>query len=225
MNKNYYHRFRPAGVGLLGWAVLCLAACVAAPGQPAGVAPPPVSTAVAAAPAEPATATAAPPVVAEAATAPPAGAETAAMAGTAPEETAAVPFTTIAQGALLGAEPAEPVYTMLEPAEWGELKALLPESLLQAGLPAGDDQALIVAVAGVKDSSGYELTIDSITRSGSQLTVVVAEAGPAPDQVVEPATTVPYHIVAVDRSALADAAAGKVVFLDTAGNVLKEEGF
>lgn len=205
MKLNHFYLFSLAGLGLL--VGLGLAACAVTPGELAGVAPP-VATPAVTSPVAPATAS-------------PAEPETAAMAGAAaPEEAAAVPFTTIAHGALLGAVPASPLYTVLEPAEWDQLRSLLPASLFQAGVPAaGSETLIVVAVAGVKNSSGYELTIRRITRSGSLLTVVVEETGPEPEQIVEPAATVPYHIVAPDRGAPGDAPA-RVVFVDTAGNTV-----
>jgi hypothetical protein len=116
----------------------------------------------------------------------------------APEETADIPFSTIAQDAPLGDEPADPAYTVVAaPEGWSDLQNQLPSEAMEAGRDADPSQLILIAFTGAKASSGYSSTIETIRRQADQLIVTVSEQAPGENDIVEPAMTLPFHVVAV----------------------------
>lgn len=136
-----------------------------------------------------------------------------------------IPFTTLAQGAPLGDQPAQPLYTAAtQPSQWQELTDRLPAEASQAGMTAIEsNQILILAFAGVRSSSGYRVTVERIVPERDRLVVTVSETEPDPDQVVEPATTLPYHLVALSLEDVNIAAISTIVFQNREGTILNRE--
>lgn len=145
----------------------------------------------------------------------------------APSSVEGLPFTTLGQGAPLGDQPVRPLYAAAaRPESWADLAGRLPAQAAQlAGVEDELQQAhslLIIAFAGVKGSSGYEIRIESIVQEGDRLRVTVSHTEPDPNENVEPARTLPYHIVALPREVL-EGDVSTVLFQDTQGNLLQQE--
>jgi hypothetical protein len=112
---------------------------------------------------------------------------------------------TISRDAPLGSEPDEPLYTVVaSPDGWDKLRGRLPDRALEAGAQSGPSRGklTVVAFAGVRPSSGYRVTVERIVQERAQLIVTVALETPAPEGIVEPATTLPYHLVALSTDQL-----------------------
>jgi hypothetical protein len=145
----------------------------------------------------------------------------------APSAVEGLPLTTLGQGAPLGDQPVRPLYAAItRPESWSEIAGRLPAQAAQ--LPGVEDELqqaqslLIVAFAGVKGSSGYDIHIESIVQEGDRLRVTVSHTEPVPNENVEPARTLPYHIVALPREVLEEDVS-TVLFQDTQGNLLQQE--
>ncbi len=137
-----------------------------------------------------------------------------------------VQFRTVAQDAVLGDKPGSPVYAIVANADqWNTLQSLLPAQAITAGRqfkpPA--DSIYLVAFAGAKASSGYRISIQKISQDGARLTILVSESAPRPEDIVEPARTLPYHVVAVSRSSLQPAARVLAEFRNPEGTVLNQQ--
>jgi hypothetical protein len=133
---------------------------------------------------------------------------------------------TIAHEAPLGDHPTDPLYTVVvHPDEWSELQGQLPEAAIRAGLQAGPEQdnLIVVAFAGVKGTSGYSLTVESVVRDQDLAIVTVSQQSPEPGNVVEPAMTLPYHLVAAPREALVSVQGVTVEFRDPEGIILERK--
>lgn len=140
-------------------------------------------------------------------------------------ESTPVPFTTVVQGAPLGDQPAGPLYTVAtEAGQWQELRDRIPSEAADAGADSiRSDQILILAFGGVKGSSGYQIDIEQVVREGDQLVITVSEMSPDPDQVVEPATTLPFHLAAISPADVDTSRISTVVFQDTEHTILNQE--
>lgn len=131
-------------------------------------------------------------------------------------------FTSIAQDAPLGDEPAEAAYVAIDDAEgWERAAERLPADAVEAGRSAMDNRVVFVAFAGAKGSSGYQIAIQSMVVQDDELLVTVAEESPGEEEVVEPAMTVPFHVVAVAAEAIPDGTT-TVRFQDEGGRTLAE---
>ena len=141
------------------------------------------------------------------------------------EQTDTVSFTTVAHDAPLGDEPAEAAYAVIgAPQGWERAAERLPDDAVAAGRDAGDDRVFFVAFAGAKASSGYRITIASIEVQGDDLVVTVEQESPGEDEIVEPAMTVPFHVVAVADDALPEGVTA-VRFRDGGGQTLAEKAY
>jgi hypothetical protein len=129
----------------------------------------------------------------------------------------------VAQGAPLGEQPADPLYTVVrQMSRWQELRERIPAEAADAGSDSiRSDQILILAFDGVKGSSGYRVHIEQVVQEGDRLVITVSRTSPDPDQVVEPATTLPFHLTAISPDAVAGIST--VVFQDTESNTLIRE--
>lgn len=137
-----------------------------------------------------------------------------------------VPFSTVAQEAVLGDKPGAPVYAIVTNAgQWNALQLQLPAQALAAGRQFNppSDNIYIIAFAGAKASSGYRISIQKIAQESARLTIVVSETAPRPVDIVEPAKTLPYHVVAVARSSLQPVARVLAVFSNPEGTVLSQQ--
>ena len=144
---------------------------------------------------------------------------------TAAEETIAVPFTTIIQDAPLGDEPAEPTYAVITaPGGWERIEGQLPPEAVAAGREGNQEQLFFIAFGGARASSGYQMTISSLRSSGDQLLVTVDEQRPDADDIVEPAMTLPFHVVAVPTHELPEGVAS-VIFQRSNGEIIHEQPF
>lgn len=110
-----------------------------------------------------------------------------------------IPFENIAQGTLLGDMPHEPAYLVIDsPSKWDQAQELLPEQVIvQARIEGEIDDFALVAYAGVKNSSGYTIEIKSVTLKGGDIEVIVSETLPNEVAIVEPATTLPFHVISL----------------------------
>lgn len=141
------------------------------------------------------------------------------------EVTPAIAFTTIAQDAPLGDEPADPAYLVIVTAEgWSRIEERLPADAVEAGRNADQSQVFFTAFAGAKASSGYHITITSIQPEADQLLVIVKEDRPGEDEIVEPAMTLPFHVVAVPGSEFPEGITA-VLFQDERGQTLAEHPY
>jgi hypothetical protein len=142
-----------------------------------------------------------------------------------PRLSVSVSFTTVDRAAPLGDEPAQPVYRLVPcPGEWAGLQALLPERAFAAGVRArSPSEALIVAFAGVRPSSGHHIVVDRIEAGEGEIVISVSRVSPASGDIVEPATTLPYHVVAFPRSGLPSTCSTKVTFRSTDGEILHRQ--
>lgn len=143
-----------------------------------------------------------------------------------PQETAAeaplISFETIAQDAPLGDEPVDPAYAVIVTAEgWDRVLERLPADAVEAGRNADQSQVFFAAFAGAKASSGYHVTITSIQPEADQLHVTVKEERPGEDDIVEPAMTLPFHVVAVPDAEIPEGVTS-VLFQDESGQTLVE---
>jgi hypothetical protein len=139
---------------------------------------------------------------------------------------AALPLATIAHDSVLGDHPTEPFYTVVaHPDEWSELQGHLPTAAIEAGSQAGpaQDSLIVVAFAGAKDTSGHSLTVERVVRDQDRVIVTVWEQGPELGAIVEPATTLPYHLVAVPKEAMISAQSLTIEFRDKDGIVLGQK--
>ncbi len=137
-----------------------------------------------------------------------------------------IPFTTIAQAAALGDQPGKPQYVVVTgPEQWEKLSGLLHEEVIAAGVEAEQKRGdlIIVGYAGLKNSSGYALSIDLISQEGTELKVILSESEPGGEAIVEPATSLPYHIVLLPEGSFQASNQITVTFLDSQGTVLSQQ--
>ncbi len=138
------------------------------------------------------------------------------------QSTTTIPFITIAQQATLRGGPTGPFYTVVKAAQGDRLPGQLPARIAEAGLQAGQVNLIIVAVAGVKSSSGYSITIEKISQADQQLIIEVSQTEPEADDIVEPAATMPYHLAAVNAEALDPADVSCFTFQNVKGDILEQ---
>ncbi len=102
-----------------------------------------------------------------------------------------LPFQLIHEAAPLGDQPEQPLYI-------------------------ADPQNLILVVyAGRQPSSGYSIAVEGIYPQEDVTLVRVEEILPGPEQITEPAVTLPYQIVAVSKKEFPEDADITFVFQDT----------
>ncbi len=136
-----------------------------------------------------------------------------------------IPFATVAQGTPLGDQPDQPLYTVVtQPDRWQELTGRMPAEAGQAGVDAvQSNQILVLAFAGARSSSGYQISVERIVREGDRLVITVSETEPDPDQIVEPATTLPYHLVALSPNDVNTATVSTIIFQNTDEAILNQQ--
>lgn len=136
-----------------------------------------------------------------------------------------IPFATLAQGTPLGDQPTQPLYTVAtQPDRWRELTDRMPTEAGQAGAEAvQSNQILVLAFAGVRSSGGYQISVERIVREGDRLAITVSETEPDPDQIVEPATTLPYHLVALSPNDANIATVSTIIFQNTEEVILDQQ--
>lgn len=122
---------------------------------------------------------------------------------TAAQEERALSFNTLAQEAPLGSEPTTPAYLVnTTAAAWDQTAMQLPPEAIAAAQTAAPSEMVVVAFAGAKASSGYQITITNIEHLAKQLQITVREQQPAADEIVEPAMTLPFHVVTLPTESL-----------------------
>lgn len=142
----------------------------------------------------------------------------------APMETVGVPFRTVAQAAPLGNRPPDPACAVIvKPDTPAGLETTFPPDALEAAETVARDDGTIavLAFAGTKATSGHQITIENIQREGKQLIVTVIERDPEEDANVEPAMTLPYHVISLTRASMPDGIT-HVVFRDESGLLHRE---
>lgn len=134
-----------------------------------------------------------------------------------------IPVTPLIQAAPLGDTPAQPVYALAaREDDWRRLEGRIPEAALQAGRQAGTaGQVVVVAFGGVKGSSGYRVDVREAVLQAGALTITVTVTGPGADDIVEPASTLPFALAALPGHALAAARAYTIV--DERGHALARD--
>ncbi len=132
----------------------------------------------------------------------------------------AVSATVLLQAAPLGDAPAQAVYALVvNDNDWDRLAGQIPEAALQAGRQASAaGHAVVVAFAGAKGSSGYQVNLRKATLQADELTITVAVTAPGADDIVEPASTLPFVLAIIPRDALATI--HSYVFVDEGGQSL-----
>jgi hypothetical protein len=132
---------------------------------------------------------------------------------TTPDKTI-VPVQLLLQAAPLGDAPAQPVYTLVtDPKEWDNLGGQIPDAALLAGREA--DVPIIVAFAGVKGSSGYQVDVPRARLEDDRLIITVEIAAPGADDITEPATTLPFVLATIPSDIFT--AARSYVIVDGSG--------
>ena len=136
-----------------------------------------------------------------------------------------IPLTSIAHEAPLGDHPSEPLYTVVTfPEEWNKLRGRMPDQAIEAGIRTGElnDNPILIAFAGIKPSSGYSITFKSVVQEGNQLFIHIFHTKPSLNKIVEPATTLPYHLVTLPKEKLYPAPILTFVFYDEKENALNQ---
>ena len=136
-----------------------------------------------------------------------------------------IPLTSIAHEAPLGDHPSEPLFTVVAfPEEWNKLRGRVPDQAIEAGIRYGklNDKLILVAFAGIKPSSGHSITLNSVVQEGDQLFVHIFHTKPGLNKIVEPATTLPYHLVTLPKEKLYPTHILTFVFCDEKGHVLNQ---
>lgn len=137
-----------------------------------------------------------------------------------------IPFATIAQEAPLGDKPVDPLYTLVVHADsWDALFGLLPDKAIEAGIQAGpaSNELIVIAFGGVKGNSGHSISVERIVQENDQLIVTVSQIEPGPDDIVEDATTLPYHLVTLSKKDLRSTWPLTVIFRDSQGSALSSK--
>jgi hypothetical protein len=136
-----------------------------------------------------------------------------------------ISFTTVYKGAPLGDRPAEPLYTVVNDiSQWNKIRERLPARVVDA-VKRGfqfNGNLLVIAFAGAKSSSGYSIKLNSIVQKDHFLLVEISQTSPAPNEIVEPAFTLPAHITAISKKSLIPTKFLTFVFHDAHGNVHKQ---
>lgn len=136
-----------------------------------------------------------------------------------------VEFTTIRQDTPLGDGPEDPAYLALTGSnQLDAAQGQIPKAALEQAQDrvAGENELILVVYAGRKSSSGYSIQIDQVAWQGDRMTVVVSEEAPDEEDVVEPALTMPYHLVKVDGKEMDFSGTWQVRFENQQGEILKE---
>jgi hypothetical protein len=135
-----------------------------------------------------------------------AGGDTSSEATPAQEATStAASYETLVEGSILGTEPSEAMAILVtEEKDMDKLADVFPGGALPAELDSAslDDKAVLAIFGGTQSSSGYSVELLDTKVARDELLLSVSLTGPEPGQMVEPATQVPYTVLAVDRSAL-----------------------
>ncbi|MCS7059924.1 MAG: protease complex subunit PrcB family protein [Anaerolineae bacterium] len=142
-------------------------------------------------------------------------------AGVASMRSVVIPVSVLLQAAPLGDTPSEPIYTLITDLKaWDELAGRIPQSAWDVGRQAAAaGQVVILAFAGEKGSSGYRVDIPQVQLQAEQLTVTVSVVAPDAQQIVEPASTLPFVLATIPRETLG--AVRTCLFEDEQGRALQ----
>ena len=136
-----------------------------------------------------------------------------------------ISITDIAHEAPLGDHPSEPLYTVVTfPKEWNKLRGRIPDRAIEAGIRTGElnDNLILIAFAGVKPSSGYSITFKRVVQEGDYLFIHIFHTKPSLNKIVEPASTLPYHLVRLPKEKLYPARILTFEFYDEKENTLSQ---
>jgi len=136
-----------------------------------------------------------------------------------------IPLTSIVHEAPLGGHPREPLYTVATSSkEWNKLRGRIPDQAIEAGIRTGElnDNLILIAFAGAKPSSGYSITFKRVVLEGDYLFIRIFHTKPSLNKIVEPASTLPYHLVTLPKEKLYPARILTFVFYDKKENVLNQ---
>ena len=145
------------------------------------------------------------------------GCEVAEVEGTV-SESKSLPIRLVDEAAPLGDQPEQPLFTVVgSPEEWDALEGSLPAQAIAAGMRASADleNLVLVVFAGQKPSSGFRIAVEGIYPQDDVYLVRVEETLPGPEQITEPAVTLPYQVIAISRNEFPEAADITFVFQDT----------
>ena len=139
--------------------------------------------------------------------------------------TLAILLTSIAHEAPLGGHPREPLYAVATSSkEWNKLRGRIPDQAIEAGIRTGElnDNLILIAFGGAKPSSGYSITFKRVVQEGDYLFIHIFHTKPSLNKIVEPASTLPYHLVTLPKEKLYPARILTFVFFDEKDNVLNQ---
>ncbi len=120
----------------------------------------------------------------------------------------------------MGDSPQEPFYLLFDDFKNLENKSVhLPEIVHRKirGQSAVDRRFYALAYAGSKPTSGYSISIERIYTEGGTLFISMQETSPPPDQIVEDAHTLPFHLVSFPKTQIKKQEINLVKFLDQTG--------
>ena len=139
----------------------------------------------------------------------------------------ALTFETLGRSDSPATEPSEATAWMALSATELEPFARLLNAEHQQKLTRVDFSAdVVIAVfAGVKGSSGHEITLRRITRAGQGLHLTASQRGPAPNDAALTVMTSPYHVVRVARAAFKGSFPSSWILFDDKGRRLSAGRF
>ena len=120
----------------------------------------------------------------------------------------------------MGDSPQEPFYLLFDDFKILENKSVhLPEIVLRKirEQSAVDSRFYALAYAGSKPTSGYSISIERIYTEDGTLFISMQETSPPPDQIVEDAHTLPFHLVSFPKTQIKKQEINLVKFLDQTG--------
>lgn len=134
-----------------------------------------------------------------------------------------IQFFTLKKGALLGDQPKQAVFEIVTDAsQWQSFKDRLPVELVETGskeTKAGN--FIVIAYSGAKGTSGYGVEVSRVTYEDMTVLVDVVESRPGSNVIVEPAMTLPYHIIVFSSHDIAPDASIRFRFLNVDSSKVK----
>ena len=113
-----------------------------------------------------------------------------------PEE---VSFTTLLKGSNGGLDE-RGALVVRDKDEWARLKKQLGSGIIENKSIDFDNDIVLAAFFGQKNTGGYIIRIEKVENSGDLTTVTIRETSPSPNCVVTEGLTTPYHIVTISKT-------------------------
>lgn len=136
------------------------------------------------------------------------------------EESKQLEFQTVDQGDNSGYSEMQPKFQIASTQEnwYSLLNSYFQGQIKDVNL---EEFLVVAAFMGVKDSSGYGVSIEKISQAGKEIEISI-EFKETTEKIVFPASTQPYHIVKI-KKALINKGDITFIFKDTKGNLLAKE--